>query len=189
MHNALSGSPYSEASWSSRPVWAPTQSFSTRAHSSAISMRSTVLVAVCEPREPRSASARHSATSSAAEEDRPAPGGSWPLISTRAATSGKPARVSSATLPRTNARQPGAGSGSSERELVALVEIACVGTDAPGAGGVRRLRLGAHGHPFGDRKRQRQPLVVVGVLADQVHAPGRERRAAISRHERSPHAA
>ena len=36
-------------------------------------------------------------------------------------------------------------------------------------------RGGANGDALGDRERQREPVVVVGVLADQVHAPRRER--------------
>ena len=42
--------------------------------------------------------------------------------------------------------------------------------------GVRRARrLGADGDALGDRERQREPVVVVGVLADQVDASGGER--------------
>ena len=52
-----------------------------------------------------------------------------------------------------------------------------------------RRCLGAHGDALGDRERQREPLVVVGVLADQVDAAGRERAAALTRHGRSPRAA
>src|SRR3954471_2549042 len=56
-----------------------------------------------------------------------------------------------------------------EREAVALAEVERLGLDRPlGAGG--RLDRDAGG----DRERQAEAVVVVGVLADQVDAPGPE---------------
>ena len=136
-----------------------------------------------------SASARHSATSSAAEEDRPAPRGTPPLISTCAPTSGQPARASSATMPRTKARQPRTRLGLGGVELVVPSQRAGVDAGCAGARGAGRRRLGADGDALGDRERQRESFVVVGVLADQVDAAGGERAAALSRHVRSPRAA
>ncbi len=98
--------PKSAASWSSRPVCAPTQSFSTREHSRARSRRS----GSARPLWASSASAR--ATSSAADEDSPLPRGTSPEMRSVAPARAWPARWSSATVPRTKARQPSAGSGS-----------------------------------------------------------------------------
>ena len=50
-----------------------------------------------------------------------------------------------------------------------------MGVDALRAGRVGLGRLRAHDHALGDREREREAKVVVGVLADQVHAPGSER--------------
>src|SRR3984957_3746348 len=84
---------------------------------------------------------------------------------------------------------PGSVLGIEKRELVALAKVSRVGTDTTLAGRAGELGLGAHRDAFGDCERQRQPLVVVGVLPDQVHATGCERAAALSRHWRSPRAA
>ena len=78
MRIARSGSPNSDAIWSSRPVCAPTQSFSTREHRRARSRRSGGATSATASR------ARHSATSSAADEDSPEPRGTVPVISSRA---------------------------------------------------------------------------------------------------------
>ena len=78
-----------------------------------------------------------------------------------------PAARSSATVPRTNARQPLAGSDVVERERVLLAEVERARLDpVPG----QRLRRDRHAAV--DRERQREAVVVVGVLADQVHAAG-----------------
>ncbi len=81
------------------------------------------------------------------------------------------------------------GLGRRGRELVALVEIARVRVHAVRVGRIARKGVGADGDAFGDRERQRETFVVVGVLADQVDAPGRERAGALRRHVRSPRAA
>ena len=126
--------------------------------------------------EASSESARHSATSSAAEEDRPAP------CSQIAADLQARAHQRNAGSPQLGGgapheRAPALRAGDlGELELVQLVEVARVGVDALGAGRVGLGRLRAHDHALGDRERQREALVVVGVLADQVHAPGREAR-------------
>ena len=101
-----------------------------------------------------------------------------------APTGRSPARASSATVPRTNARQPGAGWGFCERELVAFAEVERLRQHALRAVAVvpRLDPPGLHGHSFGDRERQRQAVVVVGVLADQTYAPGRERPRMFRRH-------
>ena len=92
--------------WSSRPVCAPTQSFSTREHSRARSRRS----GSARPLWASRASAR--ATSSAADKDSPLPRGTSPRMRSVAPSRAWPARWSSAAVPRTKARQPSAGSGS-----------------------------------------------------------------------------
>ena len=56
-----------------------------------------------------------------------------------------------------------------ELEAVAGVEVACDRIDAPVI-----AATSAHRHAFPDRKGKRKAVVVVGVLTDQVHAPGRE---------------
>ncbi len=56
-----------------------------------------------------------------------------------------------------------------DREAVALAEVARLGVDRVPVG-----ERGGHRDADADRKRQRQPAVVVGVLADQVDAPGGE---------------
>ena len=110
-------------------------------------------------------SARHSAVSSAAEDDRPAPCSRSLSIVSRTGRSSWPAAGSSATAPRTNARQPVGALRRGERELVLLAEVERARLD-PVAG----QRLGGHRDAAVDRERQREPGVVVGVLADQVHA-------------------
>ena len=136
--SAMSARRSSDASWSSRPVWAPVQSFSTRAHRRASSTRS-----MRDPARwarPRSSSATHSATSSAAEEDRPAPRGrSAADLQVARRRAGARLAASSATAPCTNARHPSAGERVGEREAVALAEVARVRLDALIAG-ARRLR-------------------------------------------------
>ena len=112
--------PHSTASWSSSPVRAPTWSFSTREQSFASSTRST---------SGSSSSARHSAASSAAEEDRPEPWGRSPSIVSRHGRTAWPAARSSATVPRTNARQPLAAFVVAERERVVLAEVERVRLD------------------------------------------------------------
>jgi hypothetical protein len=63
-------------------------------------------------------------------------------------------------------RPPALGpAGVGEREGILLAEVDGVGADL-----VAGERLRRHGHPALDRERQRQPVVVVRVLADQVHA-------------------
>ena len=111
MRIALSGSPNSDAIWSSRPVCAPTHSFSTREHRRARSRRPGGATSAT------ASSARHSATSSAADEDSPEPRGTVPVISSRAPTSGHPAALSSPTAPRAKARQPAAGVTASRAKV------------------------------------------------------------------------
>ncbi len=72
--SALPRSPDSDAIWSSRPVWAPTQSFSTREQIRASSSRSPASMPLI------ASMARHSATSSAADDESPDPRGTVPLI-------------------------------------------------------------------------------------------------------------
>ena len=155
--------PQSEASWSSRPVSAPTQSFSTREQSFASSTRSG------SGAPATASSASESAASSAAEEESP-----------------EPARdVAAERDPRALQRDAGRaqlGHGAADErapavraagirggEAVVLAEVARLGDDLPV---VARLRLG--GDAAVDRERQRQAPVVVRVLADQVDAAGTE---------------
>jgi hypothetical protein len=56
-----------------------------------------------------------------------------------------------------------------EREAVLLAEVERAGDDL-----VAAERRGGDRHPGGDGEGQAEPVVVVGVLADQVHAAGRE---------------
>ena len=94
------------------------------------------------------------------------PAGRSPVISRCAGATSKPAARSSATIPRGNARQPSTRSGVVE--LVALAEVERVDDEAP-------RRRGRDRDAALDRERHREPVVVVRVLADQVHAAGAER--------------
>jgi hypothetical protein len=76
-----------------------------------------------------------------------------------------------------------------ERELVALAEVERVRLEQSPAVLLRCERLRTNGDALGDRERQREALVVVGVLADQVDAPRGEGPDALMRHGRSPRAA
>ena len=156
--------PKSAASWSRSPVRAPTHAFSTREHRRASSRRS----GSGRPAWARSASAR--ATPSAAEDDSPAPRGTSPAIVSVPPRGGCPARASSAAVPRTNARQPDAGGGcatakasSSPRSTARAVSV----SSSP--------LLDGHGDARADGERQAEPVVVVRVLADEVHPAGRKR--------------
>ena len=100
---------------------------------------------------------------SAADDDSPAPAGRSPSITSPAAGSSWPAARSSATTPRANARQPRVRSGW--ENAVALAEVTGMHL-----GHVAVERPRGDGDPALDGERQRQPGVVVGVLADQVHA-------------------
>ena len=110
---------HSEASWSSRPVSAPTQSFSTR-EQSLRELGAVGLLGAGARRAARGASA----ASSAAEEESPQPCGTSPVIGERArgATS-TPAARSSATMPRTKARQPSRAPWRGGVERVRLAEV------------------------------------------------------------------
>ncbi len=164
IRSASPSAPSSEASWSSSPVSAPTQSFSTREHSFASSTRSgSAAPATLEQREAQrglqrgrggeARALRHVALDRQ-PRGRELDAGGGEL----------------ATVPRTNARQPSARGGSGERERVALAEVARLRLDA-----VAVQPLGGHGDAAVDRERQREPAVVVGVLADQVDAAGAAR--------------
>ena len=78
IRTAWPGSLHSDASWSSSPVSAPTQSFSTREHSRARSRRSA---GSSSPETASSAS--DSAVSKAADEERPSPCSRSPSIVSR----------------------------------------------------------------------------------------------------------
>ena len=148
-----------------QPVSAPTQSFSTREHSRASSTRS----AVGAPAAP--SSARHSAASSAAEDDRPEPCGQV-AGDLEPARSAWPAARSSATAPRTNARQPSAARRARRARSASSSPRSRAPRPRPRR---RRRRVAVTVTPRVDRERQREAAVVVGVLADQVHAAGPER--------------
>ncbi len=138
-------------------------------------------------RSPASASsARHSATSSAAEEDSPAPRGrSPPICSARAGRR------------RAGVAQLGDGAAHERAPAVARARRSSSANVVVARRGRRRARLTRRSalararddDALRDRERQREAAVVVGVLADQVDAPGRERRGALRRHGRSPRAA
>ena len=117
-------------------------------------------------------SARHSAASSAAEEDRPEPCGRSPSIVSRAAARprGRAARQLRHRAAHERAPAGRRGSGSRERERSRLAEVLGVGLDL-----VAVARLGRDRDAAVDRERQREAVVVVGVLADQVHAAGAAR--------------
>ena len=159
IRSASPSAPSSEASWSRSPVSAPTQSFSTREHSFASSIRSGSGAPATPSR------ARQSAVSSAADEERPEPWGTSP---SKLEARGDELDAGGAEL-RDRAAHERAPAvrrlGRGERELVALAEVARLGLDAvavePGGG---------HRDAAVDRERQREPAVVVGVLADQVDA-------------------
>ena len=165
MRSARPGLEQSEASWSSSPVWAPAQSFSTREQSRA----SASLSGGSAPAT--SHSARQSATQTAADEDRPAPRGRSLAIVRRQPRSSIPSRASSAAAPRTSAAPALGGlSLGAKVEAVGLAEVARVRLD-------RAARRGLRGHRDAalDGEGEAQPVVVVGVLADHVHAPRGER--------------
>ena len=169
--SACPGRPSRDASWSNRPVCAPVQRCSTSEHRRASSRGSGTAAAASASR------ARHSAVSSAADEASPMPRGRSPLISRRAPGSSIPADDSSAATPRTNARQPLAGSTAPRVKRSLSPQIERSGVDHPGLGS-----LGHDGHAPLDRERQAEPEVVVGVLADQVDAAGAARRDPLGRH-------
>ena len=129
-------------------------------------------------RSARPPSARHSATANAADDDSPAPIGTVPLISSADGGTSTPAPRSSATAPRTNPRHPTAGATASSANASrsprssadAVIRAIVCALESPRQ----------HRDPGCDRKRQREAAVVVGVLSDQVDAPGRERGTAIS---------
>ena len=96
-------------------------------------------------------------------------------ISSRQGRSSMPSRSSSAAAPRTKRRQPGAPAARAgrvdrgvEREAVALAEVERVRLDRGAAERARPRTVDA----ALDRERQAEPVVVVGVLADQVTRPG-----------------
>ena len=93
---------------------------------------------------------------------------------------GAPAGRSSAAAPRTNAPHsrrrwcPRDAIVRGLRDLVEIVRSTCSGP-APAPRFAARRAPRCDRDARGDRERQREPLVVVGVLADQVDAPGGER--------------
>ena len=162
IRSAWPAAPASDASWSSSPVCAPTQSFSTREHSRASSTRSAARSS------PASAEQRE-AQRDLQRGDRRQPGAARHVAGDRsvAGRTSCPPPASSATVPRTNARQPSARARSASAKRSSSPEVA-----GPPPRSGRRDRLGAHRHAVGDRERQREAAVVVGVLADQVDAAG-----------------
>ena len=137
----------------------------------------------CTRSPARASSARHSATSSAAEEDRPAPRGRSPPICRLAP--GDRARVGQLGDGAAHERAPALDTRAvCQRERILLIEIDGMRTNA-----ALGARLRCDDDALGDRERQRQAAVVVGVLADQVDAPRGERAGALRRHGRSPRAA
>ena len=99
-------------------------------------------------------SARHSAASSAAEDERPAPSGSVLSIVSSAGLSAYPAARSSATAPSFR-----------ERKAVRLAASGRVHHDA-----LVGAQNGRDRHAVADREREAEAVVVVRVLADQVRA-------------------
>ena len=163
IRSAWSASPNSDEIWSSSPVCAPTQSFSIREHIIARSRRSGRRT----PLTANSASTR--ATSSAADDDRPAPRGTVPGDLERRPTERHAGAEQLAGGPADEPAPATRRLHGGEREAVALAQIGRRRVDP------RRIeRRRTDGHPFADRERQREPLVVVGVLADQVGATGSE---------------
>ena len=153
--------PKSDAIWSSRPVWAPTQSFSIREHSSASSMRSGGWRGHRAQRQRQRDLQRRRGGQARAARDGAAD-------SSRAPVSGTPARCSSATAPRTKARQPWSGAGRAARSCRAA-EVARRSPHTPACQAAR-----PHRHALAHREGQGEPVVVVGVLADQVDPTRRE---------------
>ncbi len=152
---------------------APAQSFSTREHSRASATRSrgrstasAPSVAELEQREAErdgqrrrggeAGAARHAAGDLQARGQQREPGSAE--LGDRAVDVGAPALRRDRVL---------------EREAVALVEVGGECLDERLAA-VPLERGGAHLHALGDREGQREPAVVIGVLADHVDAAGRE---------------
>ena len=155
------------ASWSSRPVCAPVQSFSTREHSRASA----------DP-----VGRLGSGDRAEREAERHADGGGRGqagaagevAVDARAGTarSSMPVAPSSAAAPRTNARQPSAPRRSrapSSKRSRSPRSSACASIAPPASG------LGGHRDAALDREREAEAVVVVGVLADQVDPSGGER--------------
>ena len=164
MRSAWPSAPSSDASWSSSPVSAPTQSFSTREQSFASSTRSGSSAPATPSR------ARHSAVSSAAEEDSPEPRGTSP-VKRDAGRHELDAGGGELGHDAARERAPALGRlGAGEREGVGLAEVLRDHLDAVA---VERLRRG--GDAAVDRERQREAAVVVRVLPDQVDAAGAAR--------------
>ena len=124
---------------------------------------------VGRPAPASASSASTSATSSAAEDDSPAPRGTVPRISSRADERRTRRPAAPPAAPRTNARQPRTGSRRS-RAKGRAVQVAANASIRS-----RSARLRPHRDALVDRERQRETLVVVGVLADQVHPSGGKR--------------
>ena len=143
------------------PVCAPTQSFSTREHNRASSRRSG-------SSSPATASnATHSAEPSAADDDSPAPSGRSLSMRRRAPGTLDARRAHSATVPRTNARQPSAAGGSAASKRSSSPYASAWASISPVsvASAIDR-DAGLH------RERQAEAGVVVGVLPEQVDAAG-----------------
>ena len=177
IRTACSARPNSDAIWSSSPLWVPTQRCSIRWQMRASSRRSGGSAS------DSANNARQSDTASAAEDDRPLPWGTSPVIASRAPPTGSPAACSSATAPRTNARQPSVGPGPTHGRPTAGHPPTIIGElESVFLTEVERLRLdprladrcAGDTNAEGDRERQRQAVVVVGVLADQVDPSGSE---------------
>ena len=178
MRSARPSRPHSDASWSSSPVSAPTQSFSIRLQSRASSIRSPL---------GRLARQLDAARARAPPRARPRRRGRCPARSCRAI-------VSARARQRDAERAQLADRAADERPpAVGRLRVAGGEPVALARGRSRGASIwppvsgsAAHGDPVGDRERQREAVVVVGVLADQVDPPGRERGDALQSPRREP---
>ena len=157
---ARPSSPSSDASWSSRPVSWPAHSLSIREHSRAslTGRGGSALGDAVEREGERHAESRRGGEARAAAAGR----------SSMSSVAAGQLHAGAAQLRERALEEAVAVVEVRRRDLVAVVQLGC------------------HGDPELDRERQAESVVVIGVLADQVHASRRESPDPMRVHGRHP---
>src|SRR4051812_40155009 len=158
----------SDADWSRMPVGAPTTSFSARCPTSTNVSRGS-------PSCHTSLRANATALSMAADDERPAPTGTFESMSRSApgtAARSAPNCPSAQATPRGHAAHPPKAPGRRPRRELGRGKFAAL--TAEGAGAPKYPVAGGPGgdeRPPVDGEGQHEAVVVVGVLTDQVDPP------------------
>ena len=158
----------SDAAWSIPPVGAPATTFSARSHAAASRARPSSERP--SPNPARSSTAIATAHSRAADDDRPAPTGTWPSTQTSRPGGSRSSSASAQRTPAMYADHPRGRPGPMSRRSPS--QPSSLWAERTRSRPSSRARAG-HESPLRQGDRQAEPGVVVGVLAHQVDPAGR----------------